>query len=171
MKVTRLVISILVLSCFITSAQADDAAQPDRRFGGCNASGSICGGPSASASFVILDLTNGTSKGGFVPGAGYGVTFLANRWYNIGLSAYVSYVTSGNGLPAVLTPTLVFSFAEYVRIGFGFERTSAQLAAGDSPAMPAKTDAILVLGLGLDFGSTPSSQDKGILHALTAARN
>ena len=171
MTAARLVIAMFVLGCFAGRALADDAAQPDRKFGGCNASGSICAGPSASASFVILDLSNGTSKGGFVPGAGYGVTFLANKWYNTGLSAYISYVTSGSGLPSVLTPTFVFSFAEYVRIGFGFERTSAQPATGGSPAIAAKTDAIMVLGFGLDFGSTPGSQDKGLLHMLTAKRD
>ncbi len=171
MQASRLGISMLVLGCLAGRAAADDPAQPDRKFGGCNDSRSICAGPSASASFVILDLSDGTSKGGFVPGAGYGVTFFANQWYNTGLSVYVSYVTSGNSQPAVLTPTLVLSFAEYVRIGFGFERTSAMPASGGSPATPSKTDAIMVLGFGLDFGSTPGSQDKGILHALTAARD
>lgn len=171
MRVARLVISLLVLSCLAGRAAADDSAQPDRKFGGCNDAGSICAGPSASASFVILDLSDGTSKGGFVPGAGYGVTFFANRWYNTGLSVYISYVTSGNSLPSVLTPTLVLSFAEYVRIGFGFERTSALPATTGTPATPTKTDAIMVLGFGLDFGSTPGSQNKGLIHALTAARD
>jgi len=140
-------------------AEADDKALPDRKLGGCTNSGTICGGPSASASFVILDLSDGTSKGGFVPGAGYGVTFLANEWYNLGISAYASYVAGGNA-PGVFTPILVASFAEYLRVGFGVERTSAQTG------VPGKTDAIMVIGLGLDFGSTPASQNKGVLHAL-----
>jgi hypothetical protein len=142
-----------------TTAKTPTTATPDRKLGTCSAGGSICGGPSASASFVILDLSNGTSKGGFVPAAGYGVTFMANEWYNFGVSLYASYVAGANG-PAVFTPLLVGSFAEYLRIGIGLDRTSAQTN------IPGKTDVIMVFGLGLDFGSTPSSQGLGVTHAI-----
>jgi hypothetical protein len=158
-RLLSLCAGLAVLTFGVCSARAQSPA-PDRTFGGCNSAGTICGGPSASASFVILDLTNGTSRGGFVPGAGYGVTFLANQWYNLGVSLYASYVT-GNGSPDEFTPILVASFAEYLRIGIGLDRTSAE--AGVS----GKTDVIMTFGLGLDFGATPGSQGNGIVKALS----
>ncbi len=148
-----------VLFLLVTSrvAYGDEPAHPDRKFGGCTDDGSICGGPSASASFVILNLSDGSSKGGFVPGAGYGVTLAANQWYSVSFSLYASYVAGGSS-PALFTPMLVGAFAEYLRIGVGLERTSSQMGVS------GKTDVIMVIGLGLDFGATPGSQGKGIGH-------
>ncbi|HVV53031.1 MAG TPA: hypothetical protein VHO06_25450 [Polyangia bacterium] len=158
LRALSLFIGLSALILGMNSARAQ-SSPPDRTFGGCNSSGTICGGPSASASFVILDLTDGTSHGGFVPGAGYGVTFSANQWYNYGLALYASYVT-GNGAPDIFTPLLVASFAEYLRIGVGLQRTSAE---GN---VPGKTDVIMTFGLGLDFGATPGSQGNGIAKKL-----
>jgi len=157
-------ISALMLLALTGRSRADDSL-PDRRLGGCFSNGTICAGPSASASFVVLDLTSGTSKGGFVPGAGYGLTFFADKWYNVGTAMYLSYVT-GNDIPSTLTPTLVLSFAEYVRIGFGFEHTDKQSVSEGGAVTPSKTDLLLVLGLGIDIGATPASKGKGIAHAV-----
>lgn len=155
----------LALVLGLIAATAGEAlceeTKPTRRFGGCSANGSFCAGPSASASLAVVNLSkDGDSvTSGFIPGAGYGMTFMADRWYNVGLALHITVVTGGDA-PAVISPVLMFSFAEYLRVGLGFEIT-------DGTAMTSRnTDTLLLFGLGIDFGATPSSQGKGLVNAL-----
>lgn len=118
---------------------------PDRKFGGCNDALTLCAGPAASFSVVELNLSDDTSRAGLIPGIGYGITFWPTEWYNAGAALFLEVVT-GDG-PNVLAPAFVLSFAEYLRIGVGFQWTSN---AGES-----ETDMLFLLGLGADFGPTP----------------
>lgn len=122
------------------------AQTPDRKLGGCSTDGVVCVGPAASFSLVKLNLSDDTMTAGLIPGVGYGVTYWANEWYNVGASLFLEVVT-GDG-PSVVAPAFVASFAEYLRVGVGFQRTS-----GDGTE--TSTDTLFLFGLGVDLGATP----------------
>ena len=138
----RVLITALALLLLPASARSQ---APDRKFGGCNDALTLCAGPAASFSVVELNLSDDTSRAGLIPGIGYGVTFWPAEWYNAGASLFLEVVT-GDGAD-VLAPAFVLSFAEYLRAGIGFRRTSD---GGNS-----ETDTLFLLGLGADFGPTP----------------
>ena len=121
------------------------ARPEDPKFGGCLANGTTCFGPTVSINLVAIDLKTGVAATTFSPGIGYGATFASDKWYKWGPSlgfALRSY-------DAELHPqvSLVFSFAEYARVG-----VAGVFGAGNI----ADTLALLV-GFGSDFGSTPAA--------------
>ena len=133
---------LLALLLLPTLALAD---LPDRRFGGCTDDHEVCAGPAAALSVVSHSLETGETVAGLIPGVGYGVTAFADKWYNVGADLFLE-VRTGEG-PDVFAPAFLLSFAEYLRVGVAFERTSN---AGES-----NTDTRLLLGIGADFGPTP----------------
>ena len=145
------------------AALAQEASDPpDRRWGGCTRDGFLCAGPSVAASLAVINLgPDKTSRirGGFVPGAGYGVTAWASEWYNVGAAFHLSLVMGGDA-PAVITPAVVVSFAEYMRVGVGLEYTDG------GEGRSSRLDPLILFGLGLDFGTTPGAQERGIMSVL-----
>ena len=115
------------------------------KFGGCLTNPKYtltCFGPSVSLSLVEMDIKTGTLTTGVAPGIGYGMTINTGKWYEAGASAYVSFRDTSTGTR--LVPSLVFSFAEYVRLGIG-----QQIGGGGHP--------FLLLGVGANFGSSPTT--------------
>ena len=129
----RVLITVLALLLLPASAWSQ---APDRKFGGCNKALTLCAGPAASFSVVELNLSDDTSRAGLIPGIGYGVTFWPTEWYNAGAALFLEVVT---GETDALAPAFVLSFAEYLRAGVGFRRTSD---GGNS-----ETDTLFLLGL------------------------
>jgi hypothetical protein len=130
-------------------ARADDA--PTRRFGDCVDGGFFCFGPSATISLVDYDLKAHRTKLGFIPGIGYGVVLFADKPYALGASIYVA-VSGDSASPTVITPSVILSFAEYVRFGVGFTHVDATDTA------PSSVAGQIFFGFGVDFGTTPTSK-------------
>lgn len=91
------------------------------RFGGCNKVGSLCYGPSISISLISFNLRTKDFVEGLIPGVGYGVTFFADQPYQLGLAGYANVQTSGPGVPSSGMFSGVLSFAEYIRLGIGYQ--------------------------------------------------
>jgi len=144
-----LVVMLLVVGPH--SAFADDPTVT-RRLGGCAKEESLCWGPSATLSLASINLSHRKFSSNFIPGVGYGVTFFANTSYSLGLSGYFSLTQGDNGLPDVIVPSAVLSFAEYVRLGIGARITD------DTSTVKGSTDWLLLIGFGLDIGSTPQTK-------------
>jgi hypothetical protein len=113
----KVLLALLVLTVGIVAfaARADDPA-PTRAFGGCNASGSLCAGPSAVAGLASYSLKTREFTTGLMAGACYGVQGYANKWYTIGVDGCAN-IRTGGGNPTSGIFFLPVSFAEYVRFG------------------------------------------------------
>ena len=135
-----LVALLLALGAALTLprfARADSAA-----YGGCLADGTTCFAPSVSLSLVAVSLKDGSVTSGVTPGLGYGVTWHSDKWYQVGASLNISFRDTTNG--QAIVPSAVFSFANYARLGLGW-----QVSSGSRPFM--------LIGVGSDFGSTTTS--------------
>lgn len=113
------------------------------KFGGCLASGQTCFGPSVSISLVSIDLKSGSVTTGVMPGVGYGAVFFADQWYRAGVAGYTSFRDTADGQRMV--GSLVFSFAEYLRLGVGRQFGPSERFFG-------------LLGIGSEFGSVPTAK-------------
>lgn len=113
------------------------------KFGGCLASGQTCFGPSVSISLVSIDLKSGSVTTGVMPGVGYGAIFFADQWYRAGVAGYTSFRDTADGQRMV--GSLVFSFAEYLRLGVGRQFGPSERFFG-------------LLGIGSEFGSVPTAR-------------
>ena len=131
----------------LAALSASPAARADRQFGGCSEEIHTCFGFSASLHLVEVNLSARKIGGGFVPGAGYGATFAPDKWYAAGLAAYLS-TSVGGGKPSNVTPSLVASFANYLRVGVGLSVAEQGSTWG--------TEWLLLLGVGSDFGGSPN---------------
>ena len=120
---------------------AAPARADDPRFGGCLKNGTTCFGPSVSLSVVAIDLKDGSVTAGVSPGVGYGVVLYSDRWYKLGFAGYASFRDTATGQRVV--PSMVISFAEYLRFGVG-----QQIGGGGHP--------FGILAIGADFGSVPT---------------
>ena len=118
------------------------------QFGGCFAGGQLCAAPAVAVTVGQYSLTSGKFSGGVSPGIGYGLTYRPDQWYATGLAAYFAF-TVGGSQPNEAIPSLMFSFANYVRFGCG-------VSIREQTDGPAKAEWRLLFGLGLDFGGTPS---------------
>ena len=136
----------LVASLLSTTALAQ---APSPQFGGCFAQGAVCLGPSASITLGELNLATSKFSGGIIPGVGYGATYAQGEWYATGLAFYFSFKAGQDG-PNQAIPSLVLSFANYVRVGTGVAITET--------SGPVQTQWLLLFGLGSDFGGTPKYQ-------------
>jgi hypothetical protein len=119
----------------------------DSQFGGCFAGGQLCAGPSATITVGEFNLTTQKFSGGVSPGIGYGMTYAPDAWYATGLSAYLAF-TVGGGQPNSARPALMFSFANYVRLGMGMAITERDVGILQQWS--------LLFGLGSDFGGSPT---------------
>lgn len=137
------VICLLALGSLLIAGQAR-AASPE--FGGCIRDGAICFGPSATVTVGQFNFATSKFSGGIVPGVGYGATYAPNEWYATGLAGYLAF-TVGKGEPNEAIPSLMLSFANYVRVGAGVSITET--------AGPVETQWRLLFGLGSDFGGSP----------------
>jgi hypothetical protein len=131
----------LVLACGV--AKADTGPQ----FGGCIIP-TLCLGPSATVTVGQFDFSTSKFSGGIMPGLGYGATYAPTQWYATGAALYLSFLV-GQGQPNQATPSLMLSFANYLRAGVG-------VAMVEQEAGPVKTAWRLLFGLGSDFGGSPS---------------
>jgi hypothetical protein len=137
------------LAAALSACAAVAVASPSlagQQFGGCVERLHLCLGASAALHLLQWNLTTNRLSAGIVPGAGYGATWSPEEWYAAGLHLYLSSVVGG-GRPANLTPSLVASFANYVRVGVG--------ASIDVEGRPSKPEWILLFGLGSDFAGSP----------------
>jgi hypothetical protein len=143
----RVVIQILLFALSL-SIPVDVAAQDNSsQFGGCLAGGDVCLGPSASISVSEFNLSTSKFAGGVIPGIGYGATYKPNEWYATGAALYLSFQV-GQGQPNQAIPTLMFSFANYVRLGIG-------IAVTEQDSGPTQKQWKLFFGLGSDIGGSP----------------
>lgn len=137
------VICALVLGSLLLAGQAM-AQSP--QFGGCIRDGAVCFGPSATVTVGQFNFSTSKFSGGIVPGIGYGATYAPTQWYATGLAGYLAF-TVGRGAPNEAIPSLMLSFANYVRVGAGVSITET--------AGPVQTQWRLLFGLGSDFGGSP----------------
>jgi hypothetical protein len=135
-------------------------ARADQQFGGCFAGGQLCAGPSATVTVGALNLATSKFSGGLSPGLGYGLTFAPDQWYATGLAGYLSF-TVGGGEPNHAMPSLMFSFANYVRIGAGLAVTEQDVGM--------LKQVSLLFGLGSDFGGSPKYTKSEKLRAVREA--
>lgn len=142
--------SILILLALFTGicailysapTRADDSPQ----FGGCFAAGEFCAGPSAAITVAQFNLATSKFSGGVSPGLGYGITYKPYLWYATGVSAYLS-LSIGGGQPSEAIPSLMVSFANYLRIGAGVSITETD--------GPTRSQWRLMFGIGSDFGGS-----------------
>ena len=140
-------ITILLLVLAILDPSPALAQDASTQFGGCLAGGAVCLGPSASITVGEFNLSTSKFAGGVIPGVGYGATYRPSEWYAVGAALYLSFLV-GQGQPNQAIPTLMFSFANYVRLGIG--ATILEQASG-----PAQVQWKLLFGLGSDFGGSP----------------
>ena len=134
-------ILILTILCLAASpAMAEDGP----RFGGCFAGGKLCAGPSAAITVGEYSLGTGKFSGGIMPGIGYGLTYQPSKWYATGLALYLAF-TVGRGQPNQASPTLLLSFASYVRAGVG-------AIVQEQVEGPASVSWRILFGFGADFG-------------------
>lgn len=129
---------LLLLALALIPATA--IAEHDRTLGTCSADGTICVGPEASVAVLAWDFDAEQLRTGVSPGLGYGLTFLADQPWSLGLGAYLSYSRQGDVDQA--TPAIIARIAEYIRVGIAWE-----LVDGDA-------SPLLLFGAGLDFGPT-----------------
>jgi len=143
--------AVLILGASLLLAGAARAQTPalSQQFGGCFAQGQVCLGPSASITLGELNLATSKFSGGIIPGVGYGATYAQDQWYATGLSLYFSFKAGQDG-PNQAIPSLVLSFANYVRVGTGVAITET--------SGPVQTQWLLLFGLGSDFGGSPKYQ-------------
>ena len=134
--------AILILGSLLVAGQA----RADNQFGGCVASGAVCFGPSATVTVGQFNFTTSKFSGGIVPGVGYGATYMQSEWYATGLAGYLAF-TVGKGEPNQAIPSLMLSFANYLRLGAGVSITET--------AGPVETQWRLLFGIGSDFGGSP----------------
>jgi hypothetical protein len=138
---------VFVLFIAFFSIQSDARADTSSQFGGCLAGGDICLGPSASVTVGQFNLSTSKFSGGVIPGIGYGATYKPNEWYATGAALYLSFQV-GQGQPNQAVPSLMFSFANYVRLGVG-------VSIVEQESGPTKNSWSLLFGLGSDFGGSP----------------
>ena len=143
--------ALAVVACFMLLVSSSVSAQtpaPNPEFGGCFSNNTICLGPSAA--IVVGELNFSTSKftGGFIPGAGYGATFMADTWHTVGVDLYMSFTVS-QSVPNNAIPTLMLSFANYLRVGLGYSIT--EQSVGSTLKQP-----LLLFGVGSNFGGSTS---------------
>ena len=117
-----------------------------QEFGGCTATRSICAGPAVAITVGQFNLATSKFSGGLNPGVGYGLTYATDKWYATGLAGYLSFAVGGNE-PNQAFPSLLLSFANYVRVGAG-----VSIRETDGPVL---TQWRLLFGLGTDFGGSP----------------
>jgi len=136
---TAIVLGLLTFAlCRLASAQ---------QFGGCFAAGRLCAGPSATVTVGEFNLATSKFRAGVLPGVGYGLTYNQDRWYATGAAAYVAF-SVGRGEPNQAVPSVIFSFANYMRFGVG-------LSIAEQPDGPTLKQWRLLFGLGSDFGGSP----------------
>ena len=121
-------------------------AQASPEFGGCIRNGAVCFGPSATVTVGQFNFSTSKFSGGIVPGVGYGATYAPTEWYATGLAGYLAF-TVGRGEPNQAIPSLMLSFANYLRLGAGVSVTET--------SGPVETQWRLLFGLGSDFGGSP----------------
>lgn len=103
----------------------------------CNNKATFCGSPSVVSAFAIykdFDVS-------FLPivGIGYGVQFLADKFYSVGIDLLANFQIGGNE-PSKGRISIVPSFFKYVRLGFGIE-----FQKGNKP------DPIFIIGFGYNL--------------------
>lgn len=143
--------ALAVVACFLLLVSSSASAQipaPNPQFGGCFSGNTICLGPSAA--IVVGEFNISTSKftGGFIPGAGYGATFMADTWHTVGVDFYMSFTVS-QSVPNNAIPTLMLSFANYLRAGLGYSITEQSVGS-------ALKQPLLLFGVGSNFGGSTS---------------
>jgi hypothetical protein len=136
----------LVASSLLLALALASPARAERQFGGCVDRLRLCFGASASLHLLQWNLTTKKLAAGIVPGAGYGATWAPETWHSVGLHLYLSSVVGG-GQPGNVTPSLVASFANYLRLG-----TGAKVSVDGGPA---RVEWLLLLGIGSDFEGSP----------------
>lgn len=134
---------VLALASLLLAGSAQAA---DVQFGGCIRNGAVCFGPSATVTVGQFNFATSKFTGGIVPGVGYGATYAPTEWYATGLAGYLSF-TVGQGAPNEAIPSLMLSFANYVRVGAGVSITETE--------GPVDTQWRLLFGVGSDFGGSP----------------
>lgn len=142
--------ALLVLAAAALCLQAMPArAQglPTRSLGGCAGRNNwFCAGPTLSVTLTQLSLKDLTPSGTFEPGLGYGITLFSDQWYTVGLGVAYSLTTPPQG-PSTFAPSAVLSFAEYLRIGLMWSKTTGQ-----------PPERALLIGMGFELGGgTPQS--------------
>jgi hypothetical protein len=135
--------ALAILLFGIRLAKAETGGQ----FGGC-VSPTLCLGPSATVTVGQFDFSSSKFSGGIMPGLGYGATYAPSSWYATGAALYMSFLV-GQGQPNQAIPSLMLSFANYVRIGVG-------VAIVEQDSGPVKTSWKLLFGLGSDLGGSPA---------------
>jgi hypothetical protein len=145
-----------LLFASVASAQPSTASTPvplpvaSTQNSGCFQNGSICLGPSVTITVGEFNFSTSKFTGGIIPGIGYGATFMANTWHKVGIDLYLSAAFS-QSVPNNVTPSLMLSFANYVRIGLGCSFT-------EQPAGPVLAQPLLLGGIGTTFDlAKPSS--------------
>lgn len=143
---------LLLLICMLVPTKAAaDSAGVGRRFGSCTEDGFFCFGPTTNITLLSIGLTTGTINPTFNPGAGYGLTFWADKAYCLGLSGFLAVDVRSNE-PVKLNTGLIVSFAEYLRLGLAWD------LVGATNTQKFSASPQLVFGLGFDIGRTPTSQ-------------
>lgn len=135
------VVALVLLGTLLLAGTAQ--AQPSSKFGGCVREGAVCFGPSATVTVGQFDFSTSKFSGGIVPGIGYGATYAPSEWYATGLATYLAF-TVGRDAPNEAIPSLMLSFANYLRIGAG---VSIKETTG-----PVNTQLRLLFGIGSDIG-------------------
>jgi hypothetical protein len=92
-----------------------------------------------------FNLATSKFSGGLNPGVGYGLTAYQDRWYATGLAAYLAF-SVGGGEPNQAIPSMLISFANYLRVGAG-----VSIVETDGPV---RTQWRLLFGLGTDLGGS-----------------
>jgi hypothetical protein len=136
---------ILVLGSLFLGGLAM-AQTPESQFGGCVADGNVCFGPSATVTVGEFNLATQKFSGGIIPGLGYGATVAPAQWYATGLAMYLSFDVGQTG-PNEAIPSVMVSFANYLRIGTGVSITEHDGGV--------QTQWHLLFGIGSDFGGSP----------------
>lgn len=138
-KIGKGAVAGIVLLASLSSAPAQA-----QTYGGCFDDGRICAGPAVALTVGQLNLSTGKFGGGVSPGIGYGLVLHPDRWYATGLAFYAAF-SVGGGKPNSLDPSLMLSFANYLRIGFAVpisEREGGGL----------NREFVLRFGIGADVG-------------------
>jgi len=105
----------------------------------CSNDGKICVGPVIAVASLIDN--SGNFETGVGLGPGYGVRFLADRFYSVGADLFLFSHTGGDE-PNKLRLALAGSFLRSLRFGYALELAEGKKARG-----------LWVLGIGLDFKS------------------
>ena len=136
------------------------ASPVEPQYGGCFNNGTICLGPSVTITVGEFNFSTSKFAGGIIPGVGYGATFMANTWHTVGLDLYLSAILS-QSVPNNVVPSLMLSFANYVRIGLGYSFT-------EQSSGPVLKQMLLLGGIGTNFGGS-SGYVKAQVEAQVAA--